>query len=405
MGFLLYLLHKITKGVKVLNTIIAIHDSGQFLARTGVSFVTDTNQGGERPGPTRGWRGEVGTLVFHSKHYFRTNYYIASQNRHTTMKMHRLYLLGFLFFCVLSGCTKNENNLVTPEPPAPQGPSGYITFFNTDNFNFSHLTTLKYDGTESKIIFKDNVTTGELNFNETPRWSFDRTKIIFASDRAPGSTRYDLFVINSDGSGLKQLTNTPDRSESFPSFSPDGQTILYSATGQNSRQQLFLCNADGSNPRQLTSFTHPTRTVACRQGLWSHDGNNIYFISDKDTTASNIYSIKADGTEVRRITTNNVATDWFTSVSKTGKLAFYSSVNGTPYVFTVNADGTNRTQVTNFWSGDPAISPDGSMIAFISNKDKASNNDGADLYTIKADGTDLKRLTNTPGDKFYPDWK
>lgn len=322
--------------------------------------------------------------------------------------MRKQPLLLLLVLAILTACTRNQSDPIEPEPPlppVPQGPSGSLTWFDESPTIYSHLTTIKYDGTEQKTLLKDTFPDiNKLHQNLGPEWSFDRSKIIFASDRASLGSM-DLFVINSDGTGLKQVTNTPNYSEYFASFSPDGQTILYTAKGDNGMAQLFLCNADGSNPRQISRLTHPSRPVKCDQALWSYDGKTIYFMANKDTTFHNIYSMKPDGSDVKRLTTNDKGHDFLTSVSRNGKLAFWSSVNGVPVVFTVNADGTNRTQLTNFWSGDPALSPDGSYIAFISTKDKASRSEGEDIYTMKLDGTELKRLTNSTTQKFYPDWK
>lgn len=321
--------------------------------------------------------------------------------------MKSLFLSLLPLFCLvfLNGCEKSASNPIEPEPPLPpvqQAPTGLISFFDTDDITYSRLITMKPDSSEIKVLLNDAPSNGTLVFNEGAKWSFDKSKLVFTSNRDNG--RYDLFSINSDGTGLKNLTNTSNKDESYPSISPNGQYLLYTTNDLYGKRQLFIANADGSNARQLTTLTHPTRSVRCLLGIWSHDGNTIYFQADKDTTYYNIYSIKADGTGLKRITTNDKTSDWLSSVAKTGKIAYYKSTPAGYRVFTVNEDGTSESQVTDFWSQEPAISPDGNYLAFISNKDKAGKNE-VDVYMMKSDGTGLRRLTNTSGSKFYLDWK
>jgi len=83
------------------------------------------------------------------------------------------------------------------------------------------------------------------------------------------------------------------------------------------------------------------------------------------------------------------------------KIAFASNKNGNWDIFVVNADGTNLTQLTDSPANevDPTWSPDGSMIAFI------SDNEGeGDIYVMKADGSDVVNLTNSPSPERDPCW-
>lgn len=312
-------------------------------------------------------------------------------------------VLCLLCFALLTSCEKGTTEPVEPEPepPVQQGPTGHITFFDSDDATYSRLITVKPDSSEVKVLLNESPVYGTLFHNEAAKWAFDKSRIVFTSSRDNG--RYDLFSINSDGTGLKNLTNTANREESFPSLSPNGQNLLYIANDPYGKPQLFVSAADGSNARQLTALTHPTRSVNLMWGIWSHDGNNVYFQANKDTTFQNIYSIKTDGSGLRRITTNDKANDWLSSVSRTGKIAYYKTTTSGYRVFTVQEDGTGESQVTDFWSQEPAISPDGNYVAFIA-KDKV-NQSQLDVYVMKIGGTELKRLTNTGGNKFYLDWK
>src|SRR5262249_49731093 len=62
----------------------------------------------------------------------------------------------------------------------------------------------------------------------------------------------DLFVSRSDGSGLVQLTNDA-AGERFPRWSPDGRRIAY-FSNRSGRNQIWVVNPDGSGLRQLTDY-------------------------------------------------------------------------------------------------------------------------------------------------------
>lgn len=118
-----------------------------------------------------------------------------------------------------------------------------------------------------------------LNFDDlwamqrvgTADLSPDGSKIVFSLtsysyDLNKGNS--DLYVINTDGTGLKALKNT-EKGESSPKFSPDGKKIAYVMGNQ-----IWLTNADGSGDEQLTS--HHTGASGV---VWSQDGKKLLFVS------------------------------------------------------------------------------------------------------------------------------
>ncbi len=105
------------------------------------------------------------------------------------------------------------------------------------------ITHIRYIGITFPEIFAMDATgstPARLTFNDlddrNPSWAPNGDKIAFSSN-------VNIWTVNFDGSGLRQLTNT---SGAMPNWSPNGAQIIYSSI------HLWIMNADGSNKRQLT---------------------------------------------------------------------------------------------------------------------------------------------------------
>ncbi|MFO0968167.1 MAG: GEVED domain-containing protein [Gemmataceae bacterium] len=144
-------------------------------------------------------------------------------------------------------------------------------------------------------------TTSATLQNGAPSWSRDGTKIVFDQERVSGGER-DIWVMNANGSGLTKLTDSLADYRS-PVYSPDGfQIAAWARYGVN--VDVFVMNANGSNPQRLT-----TTDGADTFGSWSPDSQKIVFTSERDFVGQfnhepEIYVMNRDGSNVSRLTIN-----------------------------------------------------------------------------------------------------
>jgi len=170
-------------------------------------------------------------------------------------------------------------------------------------------------------------------------WSPDGKRLAFTSVVRP-----DIYVINLDRTGLKNLTNHP-ASGGRPAWSPDGRRIAF-VSDRDGRRDIYVMNADGTKPVRLTFNAVSNATPDWGPAPdWSPDGRKIAFTSDRDGNQE-IYIINADGTELTRLT-DDLAEDGAPSWSPDGRqIAFHRRVLGHLQIFVMNADGSAPTRLT-----------------------------------------------------------
>lgn len=156
-----------------------------------------------------------------------------------------------------------------------------------------------------------------------------------------------------------------------PDWSPDGAKIAFES-GLEGELSIYTIDMDGRNLSQLTNKDYNDESP-----IWSPDGNKIAFFSNRRERRSElpvslqIYVMKADGTEVRRVTHEGPALEYNISWSPDGsRLAFQSRPEINPGVhslYLINIDGLGRERITDGRNNDskPQWSPDGKRILFV----------------------------------------
>ncbi|MYA62584.1 MAG: hypothetical protein F4X94_08445, partial [Dehalococcoidia bacterium] len=208
-------------------------------------------------------------------------------------------------------------------------------------------------------------------------------RIAFSSNR---DGNYEIYVMNTDGSGLTRITNDSSVDDSHPSWSPDGQRIAFESDGE-----IYVMDANRSAPARLTDLRSASRPS------WSPDGRRISFRSNQGGDDWDIYVMNADGSDITRLTHQHEDESHPSWSSDGQRIAFESEGE----IYVMNADGSDITLLTDD-SGDdirPSWSPDGQRIAFTSYREW-----NWDVYVMNADGTNIIRLTNDPGNDHLPSW-
>lgn len=244
------------------------------------------------------------------------------------------------------------------------------------------LYTLRGDGGASVPL-----TRGRRN--TAPDWSGDGWAIVFQSGR---DGNQELYSIRAPGGDAVRLTHN-GAADGEPAWSPDGRRIAF-VSDRGGSYDIYVMDGDGSDVRRLTDDPHTDEWPA-----WSRDGHSIVFDSDR-RGSYDLYVVPSDGSARPRRLIAGPADDRYPRFLSDGELVFESDRGGGFSLYTLDPDGRVRA-LTPGRRDDfgPAVSRDGSWVAFISDRD---GND--QLYIVRRDGSGLARLTTGMADRSAASW-
>jgi dipeptidyl aminopeptidase/acylaminoacyl peptidase len=180
-------------------------------------------------------------------------------------------------------------------------------------------------------------------------------RLVFSMSAAYHYGEEDLYVINTDGTGLRRLTNTSSIGELYPSWSPDGTQIAFFTwstapnPGGYPYDELWLISANGGTATKVP-ISGEIRLYDYQAPVsWSPDGSQVAFSADVGPSRRDaVWKMNVDGTNLQVVTENDIC----------------GVVNGASW------------------------SPDGGRIAY----ETCNTTTGDDIWSVKPDGSDNKLL-------------
>jgi len=295
----------------------------------------------------------------------------------------------------LSSVNVSDRGLPTPLDTLTPGPKptkehiGRLIFTCTRG-DYNQLCLINADGTGYQ-----QMTDIEAH-NYYPVYSPLGGSIVYSSNQNGGV--FDLFLFVFEGARLIRLTEGIGNVVS-PSFSPDGTTILFANRAAEGPTSLWTIENTGENSQLL--YAGPNTIVAA---AWSPDGNTIAFAMAVDQPdAYEVFLMGADGSNVRQLTYGLAGIGGSLDWSPDGKyLLIYAGPQGDKDIFRIDVEAKTAAQLTDGGNNAASsFSPDGQWIAFNSLR----NNDQADIFIMRSDGSSMRQVTNDPEPDWQPHWE
>ena len=272
-------------------------------------------------------------------------------------------------------------------------------------------------------------------------WSPDGAWLAFA--RRNAASQLGIELLSLETGQRRTLTHPPAGilGDSSPAFSPDGRRLAFARNLTESVNDLYTVRLDGSDPLRLTFDNRDTMGLG-----WSSDGESLIFSSSRAGIYS-LWRVSSSGGEPSFVAGGGVKMKHPSSARGRDSVAFenwFYELN----LWRVSTDGSAEahalTQTSDQWNFEPAVSPEGIRIAFVSTRSGSEeiwiagsggeaarrlttfggarleaprwSPDGrrvvfsarrpaqADLWTVDAEGGVPRQLTSGPGDCLAPSW-
>ena len=253
------------------------------------------------------------------------------------------------------------------------------------------------------------------NFGSSPAWSPDSKRIVFRStglfsvtpNDALGNGISTIWEVRAEGGSPRQLTRpgNPEGTHGFPAWSPKGDVVIFSNISSKKQGGLYRVNPATGAIRAMLPADKKTFLTP----VLSSDGKWVYYAAFSANRDFGIWRMPLDPKTGERagdpveIARTGSSLPRSPAVSRDGKRLAYTYSNMTSQLWTVPVKGgpvkpLYREAV--FRSIHPTFSPDGSRLAYSASRFGTK----ADLWMIKADGSDATPVSTEPEPEFEPVW-
>lgn len=231
-----------------------------------------------------------------------------------------------------------------------------------------------------------------------------RDKVYFISDRDTTHRMYFLYEMDAYGNNIRKVTELRLEDSWLGSRKEGKELVVAGRIGKEVRHQLFLVDIETGS---YSPLAHDT-IASFNSPIFSPDGNKIVFRYRKNkrnfqTEKTELWMMDADGNNMKQLTffpQNDTTAKWhdFHAGSPfwepNQNVISYMSMQKANYsIFTIHPDGTGGKQLTkdDANEGWHAWSPDGQWIVYDGSD---LNNEYYDIYLMRSDGSEVKRLTD-----------
>ena len=321
--------------------------------------------------------------------------------------------LALVALALVAGCGGDDGD-------AESG-SGEIAFTVNDS-GWNEIWLMAPDGSGRRRLTEPEPPENDAAGSGSPAWSPDGTQIAFAAQigtREEDQRLTEIYVMRADGTNRRRLT-TNEALEGSPTWSPDGERIAFARITEpgtaSAHSGIVVIDADGGNEVQITQVVVPSFDLG---PAWSPDGSEIAFTraapsAGTDNPRAGMYVVAPDGSGLRKLTHDGADADWspggtriaFTSYRDSfGQTCFHEcGISGEIYVLDIESGETRRLTESEANDGSPDWSPDGRLIAFVSDRSNPQEHEN-EIYVMTPAGEDVRRVTQNEVWDLEPAWR